>query len=781
MTIASELTTLNATKQALKTAIEAKGQSLTGVAFSGYPAKVSAISGGTSSAVWSQANYDSVLAAVPAWARDPSWLALPTLSTKGLVGLMAVGDTTDEVAALLGIGGAYTVDWGDGVVENFASGVSAYHIYTFSSLNSNTTLANGFRQAIVQVYPQSGQSFTSIDLSVRHTRHTSAVYESGWLDINLSTDASTTRPLLTTNANAIEALRMDQLERFVWASSGYTGTDLSYMFYNLRNLASISLPSTSTVYNMSGMFQNCYSLQTIPLLSTASVNNMTAMFQNCYSLQTIPLLNTVTVTNTSYMFFGCYSLKTIPLLNTASVSNMNYMFYNCYSLQTIPLLSTAVVISMSSMFSGCASLQTIPLLNTAAVTSMSNMLAGCASLQTIPLLSTAAVTSMGSIFSGCTSLQTIPLLSTAAVTSMSYMFYNCYSLQTIPLLSTAAVANMGAMFQNCYSLQTIPLLNTAAVTNMGAMFTSCTSLQTIPLLNTAAVTNMYGMFQNCYSLQTIPLLNTIAVPSMSNVFNSCYALQTIPLLNTAAVTDMSSMFNTCYSLQTIPLLNTAAVTSTGYMLSSCPSLSRIQATGFKTTFSVSACLLSATAISELCADLRLGTSQTLDITGNFGASPLVSLSGTTAVGSTSITMSNTSGITVGMQVSGTGTPTTTGIACTFTASGSLVNKTAHRLSNGTEVAFSTITTTTGISINTIYYVVNATTDNFQVSATSGGSVLTLTNDGSGTLKYGAVVTAISANVSVTMSTPMVSSATNTLAFREALTYRALLRGWTVTG
>lgn len=48
MTIASELTTLNSTKQAIKTAIEAKGQSLAGVPFSGYPAKIDAISGGGS-------------------------------------------------------------------------------------------------------------------------------------------------------------------------------------------------------------------------------------------------------------------------------------------------------------------------------------------------------------------------------------------------------------------------------------------------------------------------------------------------------------------------------------------------------------------------------------------------------------------------------------------------------------------------------------------------------------------------------------------------------------
>jgi formylmethanofuran dehydrogenase subunit D len=217
------------------------------------------------------------------------------------------------------------------------------------------------------------------------------------------------------------------------------------------------------------------------------------------------------------------------------------------------------------------------------------------------------------------------------------------------------------------------------------------------------------------------------------------------------------------------------------MFTGCYSLARIQLTGTKYSLNVTSCLLSAAAISELCSNLGLGTTQTLSISGNFGASPVVSLSGTTTSGSTTISMSDTSNITIGMQVTGTGTPTTTGISCSFAQSGSLVKLSSHGLSNDTEVAFSTISTTTGISINTIYYIVNANTDDFQVATVPGGTAITLTNDGSGTLKYGAIVTAISTNASVTTSTPMVSSATNTLAFREALAYRALLRGWTVSG
>lgn len=69
---------------------------------------------------------------------------------------------------------------------------------------------------------------------------------------------------------------------------------------------------------------------------------------------------------------------------------------------------------------------------------------------------------------------------------------------------------------------------------------------------------------------------------------------------------------------------------------------------------------------------------------------------------------------------------------TFTDAGDTVNLTAHGLIEGDAVLFTSITSTTGISTNTVYYVGGTITANaFQVSATKGGAALTLTTDGSG--------------------------------------------------
>ena len=71
-------------------------------------------------------------------------------------------------------------------------------------------------------------------------------------------------------------------------------------------------------------------------------------------------------------------------------------------------------------------------------------------------------------------------------------------------------------------------------------------------------------------------------------------------------------------------------------------------------------------------------------------------------------------------------------ACTFQDSGDTVTLTAHGFRNGDTAIFSAVVTTTGITAYTQYFVVGATANTFQVSASYGGSALALTTDGTGT-------------------------------------------------
>lgn len=77
-------------------------------------------------------------------------------------------------------------------------------------------------------------------------------------------------------------------------------------------------------------------------------------------------------------------------------------------------------------------------------------------------------------------------------------------------------------------------------------------------------------------------------------------------------------------------------------------------------------------------------------------------------------------------------------AVTFTDSTDLVtvnSASGFAFENGDRVNFYSITTTTGVSVGVDYYVINVNSGarTFQLSLTSGGSAISLTNDGSGTL------------------------------------------------
>lgn len=73
------------------------------------------------------------------------------------------------------------------------------------------------------------------------------------------------------------------------------------------------------------------------------------------------------------------------------------------------------------------------------------------------------------------------------------------------------------------------------------------------------------------------------------------------------------------------------------------------------------------------------------------------------------------------------------VANTFTDIGDLVNVTDHGWLNGQRVMFDTVVTTTGVVINTSYYIINKTDNSFQVALTPGGDAIALTTDGSGTV------------------------------------------------
>ena len=494
------------------------------------------------------------------WTRPADWITLtaPSSNEQKFVGLLGISNDNSNYVALLAQGN-YTVDWGDGVTENFTSNTKASHKYTYSSISSDIT-SDGFKQVLVTVTPQAGQNLTVIDLQQTFTRTslgTSA--QIPWLDIAI---AGTNLTTIKLTGSTSPTFIMGYLQKVNIVSSNLTS--YASLFASCIALKNFTVNSNSAITNTSNMFDGCISLESIPLFNTASVTTMANMFDSCISLESVPFFNTASVTSMASMFVGCVSLKTVPLFTTSSVTTMANMFDSCTSLISIPLFNTTLLSNTSSMFHGCYSLRSVSLFNTASVTSMANMFAYCYSLESVPLFNTSSVTNMSGMFYYCYSLRSVPLFTTSSVTTMASMFYNCFSLKSVPLFSTASVTNMSSMFYYCSSLESVPLFNTASVTNMSSMFSYCYSLKSVPLFTTSSVTTMSGMFSYCMSLKSVPLFTTSSVTTMASMFYYCISLKSVPLFNTASVNNMTQMFDSCVSLESIPSFNTTSVSSLTY-------------------------------------------------------------------------------------------------------------------------------------------------------------------------------------------------------------------------
>ena len=494
------------------------------------------------------------------WTRPADWITLtaPESNEQKFVGLLGISNDTSNYVALLAQGN-YTVDWGDGVTENFTSNTKASHQYTYSSISSDVT-SDGFKQVLVIVTPQAGQNLTSIDLQQTFTRTSlSASAQIPWLDIAI---AGTNLSTIKLTGSVTPTFSMGYLQRVNIVSSNLTS--YASLFAYCVQLKNFTVNSNSTITNTSNMFDSCISLESISLFDTSSVTTMANMFDTCTSLESVPLFNTASVTTMINMFANCVSLKSVPLFNTSSVTSMASMFDSCISLKSVPLFNTTVLSNTSNMFNGCVSLESVPLFNTSSVTTMANMFDNCFSLKSVPLFVTSSVTTMISMFSNCFSLESVPLFVTSSVTNMNNMFSSCSSLKSVSLFDTSSVTTMSSMFSGCNVLESVPLFDTSSVTTMSSMFTGCYALKSVSLFDTSSVTTMSSMFTGCYALKSVPLFDTSSVTAMANMFDTCTSLKSVPLFDTSSVTTMSNMFDSCISLESIPLFDTASVVSTGF-------------------------------------------------------------------------------------------------------------------------------------------------------------------------------------------------------------------------
>ena len=271
--------------------------------------------------------------------------------------------------------------------------------------------------------------------------------------------------------------------------------NVSRLFYNCSSLSSIKGNFNNfKIFDTREMFYNCTSLKyfydnnndrnnyirIFIYNNNRDINvNMSYMFYNCRNLENVYIYGRYD-SNNKYiypsdfrsMFYNCILLTYVYLeyFYFDYIQDMSYMFYNCKKLQTFNrfnfLMNSIKVAkrSMKGMFQNCESLEALNLennFNSANVENMWDMFKGCTKLKNLYInnaqyFDTSKVTDMESMFEGCSSLITLNINSFKAdkVQYMNRMFYNCIKLSSLYFssISATSLGTMHQMFYNCRSL-----------------------------------------------------------------------------------------------------------------------------------------------------------------------------------------------------------------------------------------------------------------------------------------------------------------------------------------
>ena len=181
-------------------------------------------------------------------------------------------------------------------------------------------------------------------------------------------------------------------------------------------------------------------------------------------------------------------------------------------------------------------------------------------------------------------------------------------------------------------LNTIGTLTTTSnLQYTASMFQSCTTLEGMPLFDVSNVITSTAMFSGCTNLkaESLPAFNFANVTTATTMFTGCYSLVSIPMTGFSKVTVATSMFNTANSITSLPALNFANATTLTTFATTCNSLGNVAITGIRATTDFSNNLMGQSALETLFTNLGSpATTQTITITGNYGADTAVSKTAT---------------------------------------------------------------------------------------------------------------------------------------------------------
>lgn len=393
------------------------------------------------------------------WVAPSDWIQLPEPNDNEI--LLLASDINPHYALYCNVTGGYTVNWGDGTVNNFGSGVLASHSYT---VGSGQVCSRGYITFKIRIYAQTpANQITNFYAQV--------------------------------NSNVKSTVS----NGFLWAKFGTQALAVGSMFSNrgqplVRSeyLESVSLPSnmTSSTIDFSDTFKDCFSLKQVIMPKTA--NNAILQFDQGFNNTQIMSVDLSAFQNTGYClspFRNCVKLKSIIMPKAVSYNNQFGQWFNgaiCEEVIMPPVTNTLNAAGLFDAFRGKSIIFNATHENK--IVGIQNMFSGCNYLTNLVFVNSIALTNANiSGFMNSNWLQRsfrFPDNTGVSITTSTDIFVDNYNIETIsnfpPMTGST---NIQTSFRNCYKLKNIDNLeyygDTVSNMNNEATYAGCYSLNPV--------------------------------------------------------------------------------------------------------------------------------------------------------------------------------------------------------------------------------------------------------------------------------------------------------------
>jgi hypothetical protein len=487
----------------------------------------------------------------------PDWPDIKSLVSDGDEKIVIQSAVFETGSNFLGfrVQGAYTVDWGDGVTENFADDADCGHFYTSSDFPASSGSSRGYKVATATVTPQGGQQLTTFEFgpfdppspAVAGTVSTALdirLAGGNFTNVRVEQDDHIPRPMLErvefvgdggTFVNAGFAIASNPaLLYFRMPNPNATNLHLDADFASNNSLRACTIgdreyrQDVSSATGLNSTFSNNHSMYHYDgpsgSLSASSADSLQSCFANNYSLRNVGNMEFTSCTSNNATFQNCNNLVKIgnQTVNENGRANSDGKFAFPNSTSTVNMFKSCIQLS-SDLFP--------PNLVFPSVTQADSMFQGCSSLEVFrpnPELIPSAI-DMLSLFQSCQKLTTLGPLNTSANQRATTMFRFCNSLKTIESMSFASVGANSAdlMLDDAFALVNTPVFDFNTATDLSDTFETSQMLHNVgaPLsMSMNNNTNCDDLFKNSTYIQHIYITGSNNVTNWNEAFRGCVNL-----------------------------------------------------------------------------------------------------------------------------------------------------------------------------------------------------------------------------------------------------------------